>query len=154
MAAAQDVLCDAGEQLLVGPYGLGICGCVTSPPHARWPVDDRCYPLHTQGPCDDGFFLKMSPTRFEPSCQPSLCSHPAWVVWEDGLCYELGTRGPCDEIEILEMDMDTLEVRCTPAPSKVKRVYDIIPSNQGLILDSQLPKSLKVDNCVMDSRGK
>jgi len=157
LAAAQDGLCSVGEQLLVGPYGTGVCGCTVTPPHSRWPVDDRCYPIHTQGPCNPGFILKMSSSRLEPTCQPNLCSHAAWWMDDDGQCYELGTQGPCDPVEMLEMDSETLEVKCTPNPSKVKRVYDIIPNNQRLMLDAPISASLKIDamsKCVMDSRGK
>jgi len=147
-----------GGAALGGPTGLGVCGCIVTPPHSRWPMDDRCYPLHSQGPCNPGFILKMSSSRLEPTCQPNLCSHPAWIFWpEDAQCYELGSQGPCDPVEMLEMDSETLEVKCTPNLSKVKRVYDIIPNNQRLMLDAPISAKLKInsmDKCVMDSRGR
>ena len=41
LAAAQDGICEAGEQLVVTPYGKSVCGCITSPPHATWPADGK-----------------------------------------------------------------------------------------------------------------
>ena len=55
LAAAQDGICDIGEQLLVNPFGFGECGCITSPPHTNWPQDGRCYPVYSRGPCEAGF---------------------------------------------------------------------------------------------------
>ena len=44
----QDGICEVGEQLLLDPYGFGVCGCISSPPHIPWPQDGKCYPLYTQ----------------------------------------------------------------------------------------------------------
>jgi len=53
-AAVQDGHCRPGEQLLVSPAGYGECGCVSDPPHLRWPRDGRCYQVNTRGPCSEG----------------------------------------------------------------------------------------------------
>jgi len=153
LAAAQDGLCDAGEQLLVTPYGVGVCGCIVDPPHTPWPQDGRCYPVHSRGPCSKGFVLKLSHSSQEPACQPALCGE-GQVLHEDGLCHQLGSQGPCESFHILSLSPDSLEPECILNTSKVKRVYDIIPNNRGLILDGPLARSMKVGNCKMDSRGK
>ena len=73
LAAAQDGVCEPGEQLLVTPYGVGVCGCIVDPPHSPWPQDGKCYPVHSRGPCHQGFVLKISQSSQEPACQPALC---------------------------------------------------------------------------------
>jgi len=152
LAAAQDGLCEVGEQLLVNPMGLGECGCITSPPHTTWPGDGRCYPVHSQGPCEPGFTLTISDSSLEPSCQPALCQEGR--VEYDGECHYLGSQGPCQELEILTLDSDTLEPSCVLNTSQVKRVYDIIPSNKGVIKNGPLLNTFKVRDCKRDSNGK
>ena len=85
LAAAQDGLCDPGEQLLVTPYGLGVCGCIVDPPHTPWQEDGKCYPVHSRGPCHQGFILKLSFSGNKPACQPALCG-------EGQVFYEVGTN--------------------------------------------------------------
>jgi len=152
LAAAQDGICDIGEQLLVNPFGFGECGCITSPPHTNWPQDGRCYPVYSRGPCEAGFILTISDSSLEPSCQPSLC--PEGKVMFEGSCHYLGYQGACQELEILTLDSDTLEPRCILNTSKVKRVYDIIPNNKGFITDGPISNVFKVRDCKMDSYGK
>jgi hypothetical protein len=152
LAAAQDGLCDIGEQLLVNPFGFGECGCVTSPPHTSWPGDGRCYPVYSQGPCEQGFILTISDSSLEPTCQPSLC--PEGKVLYAGDCHYLGYQGACQELEILTLDSDTLEPSCVLNTSKVKRVYDIIPKNKGFITNGPLLNTFKVRDCKRDSNGK
>jgi len=152
MAAAQDGLCDVGEQLLVNPFGFGECGCITNPPHTSWPGDGRCYPVYSQGPCEVGFILTISASSLEPSCQPGLC--PEGKVEYGGECHHLGYQGPCQELEILTLDSDTLEPRCELNKSKVKRVYDIIPKNKGYITNGPLLNTFKIKDCKRDSNGR
>jgi len=152
LAAAQDGLCQIGEQLLVNPFGYGECGCVSSPPHTYWPQDGRCYPIYSRGPCDSGFILTISDSSLEPTCEPSLC--PEGKVMFEGQCHYLGYQGACQELEILTLDSDTLEPRCILNTSKVKRVYDIIPNNKGYITDGPLSNMFKVRDCKIDSNGK
>jgi len=179
-AAAQEGICQPGEQLLINPYGKGVCGCVTSPPHVTWADDGRCYPIHSQGPCLQGFVLSISNSRMEPECTPGIC--PAGSIHDSGSCLEiaerngqpggvesgssachdlsnsrgschkLGTRGPCGEHEVLGLEPDTLEPDCIFSSSKIKRVYDIIPSNSGV--RGRVPRVLKMGNCRLDSNGK
>jgi len=153
LAAAQDGVCDPGEQLLVTPYGDGVCGCIVDPPHTVWPQDGLCYPVHSRGPCDQGFILRISQDSQEPACLPALCGE-GQVLYQDGECYQLGTMGPCPPLHILTLEQDTLEHGCVLNTSKVKRVYDIIPKNRGLVLDGPLSRNMKVGNCRLDSRGK
>lgn len=152
LAAAQDGLCDVREQLLVNPYGFGECGCITSPPHTSWPGDGRCYPVHSQGPCEQGFILTISDSSLEPSCQPALCEEGK--VEYDGECHYLGSQGPCEELEILTLDSETLEPTCVLNTSQVKRVYDIIPNNKGYITNGPLLNTFKIRDCKRDSNGK
>merc|ERR1711915_1120225 len=56
--------------------------------------------------------------------------------------------------EILTLDSATLEPQCILDTSKVKRVYDVIPSNKGFITDGRLLNTLKVQDCKRDSSGK
>merc|ERR1719242_2154167 len=94
LAAAQEGLCDAGEQLLVSPTGVGVCGCVQSPPHMVWPGDGRCHALHSRGPCSQHFVLTVSLDSGldsglpVPVCSPALCGEDR-VIWQDGECYDL-----------------------------------------------------------------
>lgn len=174
-AAAQEGLCQAGEQLLVNPYGLGECGCITSPPHAVYPEDGRCYPVYSQGPCQPNFIFKISKSHMEPTCTPGhlpdTCpqghihdsapcaaipgSGPASCtdMPAGGSCNMLGSRGPCGEQEVLGLDPDTLDGTCVLNTSKTKRVYDIIPSS-GSVRGRTIPNRLKMGNCRLDSNGK
>eukprot|EP00092_Neocalanus_flemingeri_P002865 GFUD01003063.1.p1 GENE.GFUD01003063.1~~GFUD01003063.1.p1 ORF type:complete len:434 (-),score=89.18 GFUD01003063.1:213-1514(-) len=154
LAAAQDGICEIGEQLLVNPFGFGECGCISSPPHTSWPPDGRCYPVYSRGPCQAAFILTISDSSLEPTCQPSLC--PEGKVLFEGKCHYLGYQGACEELEILTLDSDTLEPRCVLNTSKVKRVYDIIPNNRfkGFITDGPLSNGFKVRDCKIDSNGK
>jgi len=152
LAAAQDGICNIGEQLLVNPYGYGECGCISSPPHAVWPSDGRCYPMYSQGPCEQGFIFAISEEDFEPACIPMLCKEG--MVMFEGSCHYLGYQGACKELEILTLDSATLEPQCKLNTSKVKRVYDVIPSTKGFITDGRLLNTFKVQDCKRDSSGK
>ena len=156
LAAAQDGLCDVGEQLLVNPFGFGECGCITNPPHINWPGDGRCYPVYSQGPCEPGFILKLSSindSSLEPFCQQAVCQDGK--VEYDGGCHYLGYQGPCqEEVELLELDSDTLQPSCILDTSKVKRVYDIIPKNKGFITNGPMLNTFKIKDCKRDSNGK
>ncbi|XP_023344856.1 uncharacterized protein LOC111714070 [Eurytemora carolleeae] len=152
LAAAQDGICEPGEQLLLDPFGFGVCGCITSPPHATWPNDGKCYPLYTRGPCDEGYQLTMSPSRLEPSCSPSLCGDERSVLYEDGECYFLGTKGPCAEVEILSIHEETFQPYCKIVLSQVKRVFDMLPG--GFIKNGPISINLKARNCQLNTDGK
>ena len=136
LAAAQEGLCDSGEQLLVTPYGYGVCGCIVDPPHVEWPADGICYPVYSRGPCEQGFQLRFGLASEEPVCLPKLCQE-GQVLYEvheyqkcsflmlfsiplkDGECYQLGSRGPCSELHILSLSPDTLSPICNLNTSKV-----------------------------------
>ena len=81
LAAAQDGLCEDGQQLVVSPAGYGVCGCLQSPPHLLWPGDQHCYPLHHRGPCHPDFLLTWDPDTAEPVCTPAVCGE-ARVLWQ------------------------------------------------------------------------
>ena len=81
LAAAQDGLCDDGQQLVVSPAGYGVCGCLQSPPHLVWPEDQHCYPLHHRGPCHQDFLLTSHPDTAQPICTPAVCGE-ARVLWQ------------------------------------------------------------------------
>lgn len=178
-AAAQEGICQPGEQLLINPYGKGVCGCITSPPHVTWSDDGQCYPIQSQGPCLEGFVLSISKSSMEPVCIPAIpcpagskhdpgsCSEIAERNGQPmvegssgchdlsnnrGSCHKLGTRGPCGEHEVLGLEPDNLEFMCVFSASKIKRVYDIIPSNSGV--RGRVPRVLKMGNCRLDSNGK
>jgi hypothetical protein len=170
-AAAQDGLCEVGEQLYVSPYGVGVCGCITAPPHVIWSGDGHCYPLHARGPCQPGYQLSVpppgslskllsdnntpAPATEAASCQPALCSDGS-VLWpEDGACYPLGEPGgPCPDLHILTVDSTSLRPVCRLNKSKVRRVYDVIPG--GFIRDAPILAEMKVTaaNCWLDARGR
>jgi len=178
VAAAQEGLCQPGEQLLINPYGKGTCDCITSPPHVRWSEDGHCYPIHSQGPCAQGLVIDISKSSMEPECLPNVCTagtfydsascseialrngqQPENIAGAchdlsniQGSCHKLGTRGPCGEHEVLGLQQDTLEPECVANSSKIKRVYDIIPSNSGV--RGRVPRVLKMGNCRLDSNGK
>ena len=86
LAAAQDGLCEDGEQLVVSPAGYGVCGCLQSPPHLLWPhpPHQRCHPLHHRGPCQQHFVLTADPDTTEPVCSPAVCGE-ARVLWQVSL---------------------------------------------------------------------
>lgn len=129
LAAAQDEICPEGEQLLVSPYGNGICGCQQdNPPHIRWEADNKCYPVHTQGPCPSNHTLQYSPPMNSPICVPKVCPEPGSVLHSDGKCYDIDTRGPCDEDSIFQMDKGNLDPRCKPRVH-VKRIFDLAPNH-------------------------
>ena len=159
--AAADGLCSPGEQLVATPRGYGVCGCITQPPHVIWHPDGeeeeeaRCYPLFHQGPCQPGFQLRYSRARAaEPVCQPGLCEDGS-VLWpEDGACHPLGQHGsPCtDDLYVLNLDPDSLEPVCQLDKSRVKRVFDVIPT--GVVTDAPLGPELVTKDCTLDARGR
>lgn len=69
------------------------------------------------------------------------------MLVQDGKCYQLGSQGPCEEFQVLSLSPDHLEPQCLEKTSKIKRVYDIIPTNRGLVLDGPLSRRLKVTKC-------
>lgn len=167
LAAAQDGICDENEQLLVNPYGQGTCGCLRSPVHLRWPSNDLCYEIYSQGPCPINQTLQYSPVMDEPLCVPNICPDDL-ILWpQDGRCYSLNTRGPCmDPNHILKVDSGTMNLACMPiqygrpalSSGIVKRVFDIIPShlqNQMSYIDNSDIHTLQRGSCFnhRDSRG-
>merc|ERR1712154_630845 len=152
LAAAQDGLCQVGEQLLVNPFGYGECGCISQPPHLAWPDDGLCYPVLSRGPCEPGYVLSLDTQG--PSCMPQLCPEEGQVSYL-GSCHSLGSRGPCAELETLELELDTLEPACVLDTSKVRRVFSAIPSVRGLVRQGPLDKRLQVRRRVPGvSRGR
>jgi hypothetical protein len=159
--AAAAGLCAPGEQLVVTPRGYGVCGCITRPPHVLWNAvgdeegnNGRCYPLYQQGPCQPGFQLHYSRSRNEPVCQPALCADGS-VLWPaDGVCYPLEQAGgPCpDDLHRLVLDPASLEPVCQLDESRVKRVFDIIPT--GVVTDAPLSPELITKDCQLDARGR
>ncbi len=128
LAAEQDGICPRGEQLLVSPFGEGICGCRVDPPHMRSPVDGRCHPLHSRGPCAANETLQFDPTSKKPLCVPRVCVEPGHALHSDGRCYEIGSRGPCDGDSIFNTDASNRDPRCKPRQNHVKRIFDLAPS--------------------------
>ena len=95
LAAEQNGICRKGEQLLVSPFGYGICGCRVEPIlHVVWPLDGNCYPLHQRGqPCQKNETLHWDPKSKEPICVPALCPLGFVLSIEDGGCHVLDTQG-------------------------------------------------------------
>jgi len=129
-----------------------VCGCISSPPHIPWPQDGKCYPLYTQGPCQEGYQLSISTSFSEPSCTPALCGNERSILWSDGQCYRLGSQGPCQDVELLTIHHQTLKPHCQVVESQVKRVFDMLPG--GFIRDGPVSVSLKAKNCLLDRRGR
>jgi len=154
LAAAQDGICETGEQLLVSPSGYGVCGCIQNPVHVTMSgsEDNACYPLYHQGPCQPGFMVQLSRTRGEAVCGPALCGEGR-VKWEDGDCYTLGDQGPCEDGDYLSVSSSSLEPQCFV--KKVPRVYDMLPKNIGLITRAPVSRHMKLsDKCKMNRRRK
>merc|ERR1712107_484391 len=99
-----------------------------------------------------GYQFSMSPSTLEPSCRPAICNKQNSVLWEDGECYTLGEQGPCGEVELLTINEQNFEPHCQFEPSKVKRVFDMLPG--GFIKNGPVSFNLKAKNCVLDRRGK
>ena len=95
--AEQDGICESGEQLLTTPFGFGVCGCRLKPYlHVPWSFgsnQQRCYPLHQQGPCQQNETLHWNPRRNEPLCVPTVCPLGYVLSVEDGNCHVLNTQG-------------------------------------------------------------
>jgi len=127
LAAEQDGICRHGEQLLVNPLGYGECGCVTEPPHLEW-NDGLCYPLMTQGPCPPHQVYMVDEANGRPVCRLLDLECPENHVRFNDECHELGERGPCGELETVELDINTFMPYCKADKSKVKRVFNLIPS--------------------------
>ena len=134
LAAEQDGICDEGEQIIVTPFGDGICGCRLNPPHMKWNGDNKCYPLLSQGtPCLERQSLQYSKTENRTVCVATLCQ-PGYVLYKDGGCYILGKRGPCDEIERLGINSKTHELECIPEAGSLQRsLWGLFPSVRGRI---------------------
>ena len=121
MAAEQDGICDKGEQIIVTPFGDGICGCRKNPPHMAWDQDGKCYPLFDHGePCMGNQSLQFSPADKRAVCVATLCK-PGFVLYEDGRCYMINSQGPCDEISKLGIDPKTYQLKCIPEAGSLQR---------------------------------
>ncbi len=130
LAAEQDGICGHNEQLLISPFGTGVCGCRTTPrPHLR--QDGVCVPVHTRGRCPPGYTLQVS--SGEPACVAALCREEEMILHTDGRCYEADTRGPCDEGSEFTFHGGAVDPMCKPR-RKVKRMFDMAPStgNTGM----------------------
>jgi len=141
LAAAQDGICQPGQQLLVGPTGYGECGCIQNPVHVTMGNNSTCHPLYHQGPCSPGFIVTWSEHSDDAVCSPALCGEGT-VKWEDGECYTLGEQGPCGLGQYLSVSPGSVEPLCVHP--KIKRVFDMIPTNIGLIKNGPLSHSMKI----------
>ena len=132
LAAEQDGICDEGEQIIVTPFGDGICGCRLSPVHMKWNGDGKCHPLLYQGsPCPENQSLQFSRIENRALCMATLCK-PGYVLYDDGGCYRLDTQGPCDEIEKLGINTKTHELECIPEARLLQRsLWGLFPSVRG-----------------------
>ena len=133
MAAEQDGICAKGEQIIVTPFGDGICGCRLNPAHIRWNGDDgNCYPLFDHGePCLENESLQFSPIEKRSVCVASLCKR-GFVLYEDGRCYRIDTQGPCSDISKLGIDSKTHELKCIVNENQQKRsLWGLLPSVRG-----------------------
>ena len=148
-AAAQDGLCQPGEELLVNPAGYGECGCQTEPPHLRWPRDGRCHLVHSQGPCRDGLSLQLG-EQGEPSCERSLCEDGQ--VEYGGQCHLLGLRGPCRDLETLSLHPETLQPRCETDSRVTRSPWLAIP--RARVRVGALPAARRRTNCRVSRRGR
>lgn len=129
LAAEQQGICEEGEQLLVNPFGMGVCGCRSDPPHMKWADDGRCYELYTQGPCPENHTVQFSLPMEELLCVAEICPE-GMTLYRDGRCYSLYTRGPCDDYSELVLDPSSKEPVCLPTQNhKVKRIFDLAPKN-------------------------
>ena len=132
LAAEQDGICDDGEQIIVTPFGDGICGCRLSPVHMKWNGDGKCHPLLYQGsPCPENQSLQFSKIENRALCVATLCK-PGHVLYEDGGCYRLDTQGPCEEVEKLRINTKTHELECISENKKLQRsLWGLFPSVRG-----------------------
>ena len=132
LAAEQDGICDDGEQIIVTPFGDGICGCRLSPVHMKWNGDGKCHPLLYQGsPCPENQSLQFSKIENRALCVATLCK-PGYVLYEDGGCYRLDTQGPCEEVEKLGINTKTHELECMSENKKLQRsLWGLFPSVRG-----------------------
>merc|ERR1712013_526186 len=93
--------CGAKEELLVSPYGDGICGC--QPNHVR-DKEGECYEVGTQGPCEEGQVVSYEGGE-------SSCADPANVVnrifdlTNDCQCYNRKASDVCGVNEQLYDDI-------------------------------------------------
>ena len=132
MAAEQDGICEKGQQILVTPYGDGVCGCIMNPPHMTWNGDGQCYPLFEQGgPCLENESLQFSPKENQTVCTPTLCK-PGFVLYEDGKCYMIDTQGPCDDMSKLGIDPKSHTLQCIRDKKSIQRsLWGLFPGVRG-----------------------
>jgi len=170
LAAEQDGLCGRGEQLLVSPYGRGICGCRRTArggkrsPHIRWPEDQTCYPLHERGPCPANQTLQYDAKNARIVCVATLCPQ-GMILYRDGRCYRLHRQGPCQpgfSLMLAEQegfddeDISSSDPICKPDnDSRVKRVFDLAPGGEMReeLHRNRLVGSLRARACPGGSAG-
>ena len=132
MAAEQDGICEKGQQIIVTPFGDGVCGCIINPPHMTWNGDGQCHPLFEQGePCLENESLQFSPKENQTVCTPTLCK-PGFVLYEDGKCYMIDSQGPCDDMSKLGIDPETHAIQCrTDKKSTQRSLWGLFPGVRG-----------------------
>ena len=132
MAAEQDGICEKGQQIIVTPFGDGVCGCIINPPHMTLNGDVQCYPLFEQGgPCLENESLQFSPKENQTVCTPTLCK-PGFVLYEDGKCYMIDTQGPCDDMSKLGIDPKSHTLQCIRDKKSIQRsLWGLFPGVRG-----------------------
>ncbi|XP_064100508.1 uncharacterized protein LOC135211207 [Macrobrachium nipponense] len=109
------------RQFLAGreESNIGICqDFLECPPrHVFWPRNNKCYELHTQGPCLNGYLLYINPATGFPDCgcDKNLMFSNYWSL--TGLCFELFKRGPCLEGNIFLYNATKGSTQCSCSSS-------------------------------------
>jgi len=96
-----------GENLVFVPRGeiYGYCVCKEKNSY-YWETYDRCFLIHTQGPCQFGYYFTVDHMS-KSYCRLNPCGIPVSVngtvhnpvKWTDGKCYLEGTTGPCGKAD-------------------------------------------------------
>ncbi|KAK9499942.1 hypothetical protein O3M35_002876 [Rhynocoris fuscipes] len=119
----------AKGQLFLPRVDGPICACTNELPNYN-PLDGRCYPLGSTGPCMPGqkFVAKNKTGGGE---EGTCVCREGYHLWEDGACYPPFTRGPCPPGSIfqLEYDQDKRKLECAPLPCPVGNLY--FPGGKG-----------------------
>ncbi|XP_068082714.1 uncharacterized protein [Anabrus simplex] len=101
--------CPNSMELAPGITGEAECRC--PPGSAQTNMDSPCYPLFTQGPCQNGSYLapiqdkkgaSHSSKRWGICQELETCAIPGHLFWpQNKQCYKEFTRGPCPKGELL-----------------------------------------------------
>ncbi|CAL4080971.1 unnamed protein product, partial [Meganyctiphanes norvegica] len=138
-------VCPPTMVLHTNEFGTGECDCPEGTIYYQ--QTNRCYTPYSQGPCQDGFIIKVIVTddRGDSQCVINPCPAENQVALDrncivtgrtslDSQCHSINSAGPCDSGTTLSIDGTNAEAGCSD-----RSIFGLgsIPCRRGSRRDGQ-----------------